>query len=380
MNSSVDPSPQSGLTQALPLKAAVVGTGGISQEHLAFLSGRAPAVGTVAGRIRLVGVCDLSEASASYASQQYGASGYYTDIAELLETAKPDVVHVLTPPETHLGIGTLCLEAGSHVICEKPITDNAADLKSFLASAAANDRHLMESHNYRFNRGVQQMRQLVDDGALGAVREVEVRISLPVTDPDGRFGDRNLPSPIHKMPAGVIHDFTTHFGYLLLNFSSEVNFHRIAAAWSNHEGRADFRYDDLDALLIGDGPHGAVHGRLRFSANTGPDAFTVTVRGSQGWAETDLFQPYVNVVRPRPGGSQLSPIVNHIANGGGLIRDGVRNLGRKILQHSPYEGLHLMLDEAYTALANGTALPVTPDQMLATSELVDRLLSDEVKL
>lgn len=385
MNSSVDPSPAPGPTQspprsALPVKAAVIGTGGISREHLAFLSGRAPAVGSVTGRIHLVGVCDLSNASASYAATQYSASDHYTDVATMLASAKPDVVHVLTPPETHLALGTQCLEAGIHVICEKPITDNASDLRMFLKTAAANDRHLMESHNYRFNSGIQQIKRMVDEGQLGAVREVEIRIALPVTDSEGRFGDKNLPSPIHQMPAGVIHDFTTHFGYLLLNFATDVDFRRISAAWSNHEGRSDFRFDDLDATLIGDGPEGAVHGRLRFTANTGPDAFTITVRGSHGWAETDLFQPYVKAVIPRPGGSQLSPIVNHLANGGGLIRDGVRNLGRKILQHSPYEGLHLMLDETYSALTTGRDLPVTPAQMLATSELVDRLLSEEVRL
>ena len=367
-----------------PLRAAVIGSGAISKEHLSFLSGTlkpfADSAGPVTDRVRLVGICDLSEVAASYGASQFGADAAFTDVATMLAEASPDVVHVLTPPQTHVDLVTQCLEAGAHVICEKPITPTSAELDQLLATAERVDRHLMESHNYRFNRGVVQLMDAIDDGSLGSVREVEIRIALPVTDPGGRFGDPNLPSPIHSLPAGVLHDFTTHFAYLLLTLAQPVEFTRIAAAWSNHSENPLFRYDNLDAVLIGHNKDGPVHGRLRFDAGAAPDTFSVRVRGSQGWAETDLFQPYNRTVLPRPGGSQLSPIVNHVVNGASLINDGIRNVGRKILQQSPYEGLHHMLDMTYAAIANGTPLPVSPEDMQAASQLVDRLLQDEVQL
>ncbi|HEY9887968.1 MAG TPA: Gfo/Idh/MocA family oxidoreductase, partial [Candidatus Obscuribacterales bacterium] len=96
------------------LKAAVIGAGAISKEHLAFLSQSPQAT--------LVGVCDLSAAAAKYGAQRYGAQGAYTDYKKMLAEAKPDVVHVLTPPNTHKMIATDCLQAGAHVLCEKPIT------------------------------------------------------------------------------------------------------------------------------------------------------------------------------------------------------------------------------------------------------------------
>jgi predicted dehydrogenase len=212
------------------------------------------------------------------------------------------------------------------------------------------------------------------------VREVTIRIALPVTDPDGRFGDQNLPSSIHNLPAGVIHDFTTHFSYLLMHLAPGVAYDRVAAPWSRHGDNDLFPVDDLDALLVGEGPDGAVHARLRFDARSSPDTFTVTVRGSKGLAETDLFQPYLRVVRPRPGGSKLSPIVNHVVNGTNLVRSGVRNLGQKLLQQGPYEGLHHMLDLTYSALSTGTGMPVTPADMLAASALVDSLLDEKAAL
>jgi predicted dehydrogenase len=362
------------------LRAAVVGSGAISKEHLTYLAGRSAAGERVSERIQLVAVCDLSPAAADYAATQFGAGESYTDVEAMLAGEHPDVVHILTPPSTHVTLATLALEAGADVICEKPITSNASELEALLAVADRCDRSIMESHNYRFNDGYLDIRRQLESGRLGRLVDVEIRMALPITDPSGRFGDPNLPSPIHRMPAGVLHDFTTHFSYLLLGLAPGASFDRVGAAWSNHSGDPLFRYDDLDALLIGQGPQGSVHARLRFDAQSGPDTFSLTVRGTRGWAQTDFFQPYMRTVVPRPGGAQLSPVVNHVINGVGLVRDGFTNFGRKLLQHTPYHGLHRMLDEAYLSIAEGRPLPVTAGEMLETSRLVDRLLDKDVML
>ncbi|MEM9561219.1 MAG: Gfo/Idh/MocA family oxidoreductase [Actinomycetota bacterium] len=365
-----------------PLRAAVVGSGAIAREHLSFLAGTSPIRPSrpVDGRIRLVGVCDLSPVTASYGADEYGADAAYTDLATMLDEARPDVVHVLTPPATHSPIASACLLAGANVICEKPITATAGELVDLLEVAQSAGRHLMESQNYRFNRPVLSLVDAIDDGRLGAVREVEIRIVLPVTDPENRFADPHLPSPIHEMPAGVIHDVITHMAYLLLLLGRPVSFDRIAAAWSNHGDNPLFRFDDLDAVLIGHTADGPLHARLRFDAEASPDTFSIRVRGTEGWAETDLYQPYVRVVRPRTGGQQLSPIINHVAGGWRLLEAGTRNVGRKIMQQTPYEGLHRMLDLTYDAIADGRPLPISNDDMLETSKLVDRLLDDKVRL
>ncbi len=365
-----------------PLRAAVVGGGAIAREHLGFLSGRSPIRPSrpVADRIRLVGVCDLSPVTARYGAEEYGAEGAYTDLDAMLESARPDVVHVLTPPQSHRAITTTCLEAGAHVICEKPVTPTHPELVELLEVARANGRHLVESQNYRFNEPVLELSRIIAEGRLGAIREVEVRVVLPVTDPKGRFADANLPSTIHQMPAGVIHDVITHMVYLQFHLGRAVDFDRVAAAWSNHSDNPMFTWDDLDAVLIGHNADGPLHVRLRFDALASPDTFAIHVRGTEGWAETDLFQPFVRVVRPRPGGKQLSPIINHLTGGWRLFRGGVGNVGRKIMQQSPYEGLHRMLDLTYLALAAGRPVPISPDDMIETSRLIDLLVSEKMRL
>ena len=149
-------------------------------------------------------------------------------------------------------------------------------------------------------------------------------MALPIRKAGGRYADANLPHPSHNLPAGVIHEFITHLCYLALRFlpASATAPPRVAAAWSKHGDEPLFKYDDLDALVIA----GRSTRRIRFTSHAAPDCFTVTVRGTKGWAETDLFQPHLRVVVPRKGGQQLSPLVNQFVNGAGLVGASVRGL------------------------------------------------------
>ncbi|MEM9164582.1 MAG: Gfo/Idh/MocA family oxidoreductase [Cyanobacteria bacterium P01_F01_bin.4] len=346
------------------LKSAVIGTGVISKEHLSFLNH--------SDLTELVGVCDLSPIAARYAAQKYGAQAAYTDYRQMLTESQPEVVHILTPPQTHKRLAIDCLEAGAHVICEKPIAFSYTDFKDIWDVAERCDRRLIEDHNYRFNRTIQAILAMVAAGELGDIQEVEVRLDLDVRG-EGRFSDENLPSPMHRMPAGVIHDFISHLCYLLLLFLPEVEFDQIAAAWSNHGGDELFKYDDLDALVMG----GGVHGRLRYSTYTRPDCFEITVRGSRGYAKTDLFQPHLRCVVPRFAGKQLSPLVNHWNTGWDFVNSSVRNFRDKLMQKTPYEGLHTLLDKTYSALGRQDHTPISFADMARTSQLIEALLAPE---
>lgn len=340
------------------LKSAVIGTGAISKEHLSFLA--------QCDKAHLVSVCDLSKAAARYAAQRYGADSTFTDYRQMLSEVKPNVVHILTPPHTHKPIAKDCLEAGVHVFCEKPITPTYDEFKELWTFARSHNRWLIENQNYCFNEKILAIQKLVADGILGDVQEVEVRIAVPVRD-GGVFADENLPNPIHKMPAGVIHDFITHLCSLVVRFIPD--FDRVSAAWSNHGGGNLFRYDDLDAIVIS----GSAHARIRFSCHTPPKTFAVTVRGSKGYAETDLFQPHLRCVIPRAG-ELLSPLINHFVNGCDLIGATFINFHRKIMQKTPYEGMHRLLDKTYQALIDGTEPPISFEDMERTNRLVNALL------
>ncbi|HEX2275452.1 MAG TPA: Gfo/Idh/MocA family oxidoreductase [Acidimicrobiales bacterium] len=346
------------------IRSAVIGTGAISAEHLSFLERYE--------RAEVVATCDLSEASAGYAAARFRSAGPFTDYREMLDKVAPDVVHVLTPPQTHVQIGMDCLAAGAHVISEKPIALCVADFERLWANARSVDRFVVEDQNYRFNRPVVQLRQLMDTGILGEVQDVELRLNLDIRN-DGALADPNYPSSVHRLPAGAVHDFLPHMTYLLLHLAPMTQFDRVIAAWRNHGGGTLFRYDDLDAVLLSD----SVHARLRFTAYEYPGSFRVTVRGTRGFVETDLLQPYLRVEVPRGPGRKLAPIVNHFVNGAAFVRAGASLLRDRVLQRSVYEGLHHFLSLTYQALADGHEPPIGFADMRSSIRLIDALLDEE---
>jgi predicted dehydrogenase len=353
-----------------PLRAAVIGTGKISEEHLRFLSS--------SQAVELAGVCDLSPSLAKYAIDRFPAAtgkpaAAFTDSGRMLEELRPDVVHVLTPAHTHTKLVSEALGAGAHVIVEKPVAPTNSQFHQLWDLARARGRRIVEDHNYRFNEPILRIERLLNDNGIGEVREVDVRMCLNVRKPGGRYADENLPHPSHNLPAGVIHEFITHLCYLALRFvPAGADFSRVAAAWTKHGDDALFRHDDLDALVI----CGPVHARIRFTSHALPEAFSVAVRGTRGWAETDLFQPHLRVVMPRKGGEQLTPLVNHFVNGASMVKSSVVGFRNKVMQKTPYEGLQTFLRRTYAALAAGTEPPVTFQDMDRASRLVDALLDE----
>ncbi|HYE03606.1 MAG TPA: Gfo/Idh/MocA family oxidoreductase [Phycisphaerales bacterium] len=367
------PGPAAACAPAAPparraLRAAVVGTGKISEEHLRFLSRRPGATA--------VAVCDLSPALAAFAAERAGGGAKpYTDLQAMLERERPDVAHVLTPPHTHVEIAARCLRAGAHVIVEKPAAPTLAELDGLLELARDRARRLVENHNYRFNRPVRRIEDALEAGRLGLVREVEVRLCLSIRARGGRYADENLPHPSHGLPAGVVQEFLTHLCYLALRFlPGEPD--RVRARLENAGGGAPFKFDELDALVDA----GPARARLRFCCRQWPEGFTLTVRGTRGTAEADLFQPWVGLMVPRRGGKQLTPVVNQWRRGAGLMGASLANFWRKVMQVTPYEGLETFLAQTYDALERGSEPPVREEDMRRAARLIDALASPENRL
>ena len=112
------------------LKVAIVGCGKIADAHAAQ-------VHRIDG-CKLVAVCDTEALMARQLSERFHVKRYFTDLAELLNESRPDVVHITTPPESHFKLAVMCLERGCHIYVEKPFTLNCHDAKHLVALAEEN--------------------------------------------------------------------------------------------------------------------------------------------------------------------------------------------------------------------------------------------------
>src|SRR5436189_5634450 len=96
------------------LKVAIVGCGKIADSH-------ASQIQRIKG-CEIVAVCDREPLMARQLFQRFPVKGCFSDLAEMLSQARPDVVHITTPPESHFALANRCLESGCHVYVEKPFT------------------------------------------------------------------------------------------------------------------------------------------------------------------------------------------------------------------------------------------------------------------
>lgn len=342
-----------------PLRAAVVGCGAIAYEHLPFLSS--------SSRSRLVAVCDRSAALARAAADRFGAEASFVEIDAMLASAKPDVVHVLTPPHTHDEIVRAAVAAGAHVVCEKPMTGTARESEALLDVAAAAGLVLQESRNLLFNDPVIALQRLIAENRLGRVVECEVLLSLNFLT--GPFGDPNLSGPAVRLPGGAAHDFIPHLAYLFLELGCLSEVDEVHGILANRSGNPRAEFDFLDALIHAQD----VRGRLRIATDTAPDAFRVIVRGTAATAETDLYNPFMRI-EGEPNVGKRAPL-GHVVGGWNLIWAGFTGMREKIMQHGTMHGLPRMLDAIYAALAENTPPPFSRDEILATARLTDRLVA-----
>lgn len=157
----------------------IISTGGIAN---AF----AQALQSVPGA-EIIAVGSRSQEGADYFGNQYGIPRRYSSYEGVANDPDVDVVYIGTPHVFHAENMRMCLNAGKHVLCEKPFTINAREAEECIALAREKGLFLMEAVWMRYIPAIVQMRQWIDEGRIGDVVMVQAdfNVSLPY-DPKKR--------------------------------------------------------------------------------------------------------------------------------------------------------------------------------------------------
>ena len=194
-------------------RVAIIGCGRITMEsHLPAWQAAA-----AAGRCSLVGVTDLDPTRAQRAAAQAGVPAY-PSVEALLDEAHPDIVLIATLLDRHHDLAIQALEAGCHVLCEKPIARNATEASAMVDAAKRAGRLLSICFQYRSLPEVRYLREQLASGEFGAILSIrtwgtDVR-GLPVNRPWPRGG------------GGALNHFTSHnldLALWLLGFPAVVS-------------------------------------------------------------------------------------------------------------------------------------------------------------
>lgn len=146
------------------VRVGIIGCGGIANgKHMPSLK--------KLKNVEMTAFCDIIEARALSAKEKFGTpdAKIYTDYKALLEDKTIDVVHVLTPNRSHSQITVDALEAGKHVMCEKPMAINSKEAQSMLDAAKRTGKKLSIGYQSRHRPDSLYLKQEVDNGTFGDI-------------------------------------------------------------------------------------------------------------------------------------------------------------------------------------------------------------------
>ncbi len=122
-----------------------------------------------ANSVTPVAIADLNTGVADVEAKKHRIPTVYADWREMIAKEKPDAVSVCVPNVYHRELVLGCLEAGAHVLCEKPLATSVAEAKEMFAAAKAAGKHLMAAQNWRWNENSRAIRRIVDSGDMGEI-------------------------------------------------------------------------------------------------------------------------------------------------------------------------------------------------------------------
>lgn len=186
------------------LKIGIIGCGKIADQHAINIQR------TAKGEI--LSACDTELLMAEQFAGRFQVPYHYADVTEMLNSISLDVVHITTPPASHLPLAKLCIDAGCHVYVEKPFTLDTAETVELLDYASKRNKLVTVGHNLQFTHASNRLRQLIHKGYLGGDPiHMESYYCYDLRIPKyamSVLGDDN--HWVRKLPGKLLHNLISH--------------------------------------------------------------------------------------------------------------------------------------------------------------------------
>ncbi len=180
------------------IKVAIIGTGSISNEHIKAYQ-KNP-------NVELYAFCDLDEERVKSMAEQYGVTRTFTDMNEMLKLEEIDAVSVCTWNSAHAPCAIAALNAGKHVLCEKPMATSAQEAEEMKAAADKNGKLLMIGFVRRYGNDCEILKDFISTDYFGDIYYAKATYLRRNGNPGGWFGDlsRSAGGPLIDLGVHVI--------------------------------------------------------------------------------------------------------------------------------------------------------------------------------
>src|SRR5262245_27650504 len=328
------------------MRVGIVGGGQIATIHI-------PYVRTHPGA-EIVGLTDTDEERAKSTAARFGIANACRTLSELLERHRPDVVHIVTPPQTHASLAIQAMEAGCHVFVEKPMAVNVEEAEAMEAVARRRGVKLCVDHNHLFDPALAQARALVASGGIGELVSVETFEGFSLGTPDNPYVQPGSAAHwVHRLPGGIFQNLAPHPVYLMLAFlAPPKTLHAVA----QKTGRVPTAFaDELRVLVSSDNGLGC----FMVSLSIQPFMKYVNLYGTEGTVRVNLSTNSLTVARNRDLPRAIARGMLGVDEAAQLMQGTVANayqVARGRLR--PYPGMGVLIREFYGSIEQDRPAPV----------------------
>ncbi|WP_040284802.1 Gfo/Idh/MocA family protein [Tessaracoccus massiliensis] len=260
-----------------PIRFGILGAAGITPSALIAPAQSNPDVA-------LVAVAARSRSRAESFAQEHGIGRVHDSYEALLADPEIDAVYIPLPNSEHGKWTMAALDAGKHVLVEKPFASNAEEAEEVARRAAESDRVVMEAFHYRYHRLMAEVLKLIADGAVGEITEIEADFDITLPDRTNIRYNQEL--------AG---GSTMDLGCYALHFVRSVVGEEPEVVSSEARPSEDPRLDE--ALSAELSFPGGVSGRVSSSLLEDAERQSAVITGTKGVLQVEGF------VKPQEGNS-----------------------------------------------------------------------------
>jgi predicted dehydrogenase len=354
------------MTSNQQLKVGLVGCGKIADAHVEEIQKIENA--------ELVAVCDVERLMAEQLAVRFQVPRHYDDFATLLAEEKPDVIHITTPPQSHLALATQAFDAGCHVYVEKPAAPNAPDTRRMLECAEKAERKMTVGYSFHFDQAALALRQLVKKGQIGDPVHLESHFGYAL---DGPFGATILGSPhhwVHQLPGKLFHNNLDHALIKILEFlpDNEPAVHAFGYRGRSgvHGDIRDEMMDELRVVLLGE----KTSAYMTFTSHAKPVGHFLRIYGTENTATVNYGTRVVTLDRAQTLPSAIGRLLPPFKQHWDYLKAGSKNVWRFATSDFHFfSGINELTRLFYDSIIHDSPLPVSYRDILRVSEITDEV-------
>jgi len=346
---------------------ALVGCGKAADMHLSGIQRLSSA--------RLIAVCDIEPLMAEQLAARYGIIRCYSDFHQLIAVEKPDVLHIATPPQSHFSLAMDALDAGCHLVVEKPLALDSREAGRLIGHAKHCSRKLTIGYTYYFDPVAMILRRLVLEGVMGEPVHLESYFGY---DLNGPFGSTILADQnhwVHALSGKLFQNLLDHLLSKITEFLADEQPVVKAYSWQSADRAAGVGYDlpdELRAVVLGE----KTSAYVTFSAHTRPLRHFLNFYGSKNSAHLDFDNSMIVLGHTPALPGILGRLTSPFARGWDHFREGGRNVLRFTRSDYHYfSGFNHLLSEFYDSIIHDLPVPIPYAYILRTAALADQIIN-----